>query len=358
MAHRISAKQHGGPEVLEYQAYDVPAPGPGEALVRHAAIGLNYIDVYHRTGMYPGSLPLTPGMEGAGTVEAVGPGVTDLVPGQRVAYAGAPVGAYADLRVMPAAILVPLPDAISFDTAAAMMLKGMTAQYLLRQTYRVQPGDHILFHAAAGGVGLIVGQWAKHLGAVAIGTVSSPAKAELARAHGYDHVIDYSREDFVARVKEITGGEGVPVVYDGVGKDTFMRSLDCLRPLRHGRELRQLVRPGRELQHGPAQRQGLAVRHPADPDDLHPQPRAAAGLCQRSVRRRGLGCGQDRDPPALPAGPGGRRPSRPRRPGHHRLDAADPLTYSAGAGSTAGAGSAARRCGCVSAGRWVRASSM
>ena len=142
MAHRISAKQHGGPEVLEYEAYDVPAPGPGEALVRHAAIGLNYIDVYHRTGLYPGALPLTPGMEGAGTVEAVGPGVTDLAPGQRVAYAGAPVGAYADLRVMPAAILVPLPDAISFDTAAAMMLKGMTAQYLLRQTYRVQPGDH------------------------------------------------------------------------------------------------------------------------------------------------------------------------------------------------------------------------
>ena len=148
MAHRISVSRHGGPEVLEYQSYDVPAPGPGEALVRHAAIGLNYIDVYHRTGMYPGSLPLTPGMEGAGTVEAVGPGVTDLAPGQRVAYAGAPVGAYADLRVMPAAILVPLPDAISFDTAAAMMLKGMTAQYLLRQTYRVQPGDRILFHAA------------------------------------------------------------------------------------------------------------------------------------------------------------------------------------------------------------------
>lgn len=230
MAHRISARQNGGPEVLEYQSYDVPAPGPGEALVRHAAIGLNYIDVYHRTGLYPSTLPLTPGMEGAGVVEAVGPGVSDLSPGQRVAYAGAPVGAYADLRVMPAAILVPLPDSVSFDTAAAMMLKGMTAQYLLRQTYRVQPGDHILFHAAAGGVGLIVGQWARHLGAVAIGTVSSPAKAELARAHGYAHVIDYSREDFVARVKEITGGAGLPVVYDGVGKDTFLRSLDCLRP--------------------------------------------------------------------------------------------------------------------------------
>jgi NADPH:quinone reductase len=234
MAHRISAQQHGGPEVLVYESYDVPAPGPGEALVKHAAIGLNYIDVYHRTGMYPGTLPLTPGMEGAGTIESVGPGVTDLSPGQRVAYAGAPVGAYADLRVMPADKLVPLPDSISFETAAAMMLKGMTAQYLLRQTYAVKPGDTILFHAAAGGVGLIVGQWAKHLGATVIGTVSTPEKAALAKAHGYDHVIDYRREDFVARVKEITGGRGVPVVYDGVGKDTFMRSLDCLSPLGMG----------------------------------------------------------------------------------------------------------------------------
>jgi NADPH:quinone reductase len=234
MAHRISAQQHGGPEVLVYESYDAPAPGPGEALVKHAAIGLNYIDVYHRTGMYPGTLPLTPGMEGAGTIESVGPGVTDLSPGQRVAYAGAPVGAYADLRVMPADKLVPLPDSISFETAAAMMLKGMTAQYLLRQTYAVKPGDTILFHAAAGGVGLIVGQWAKHLGATVIGTVSTPEKAALAKAHGYDHVIDYRREDFVARVKEITGGRGVPVVYDGVGKDTFMRSLDCISPLGMG----------------------------------------------------------------------------------------------------------------------------
>ena len=230
MAHRILAKQTGGPEVLEYQSYEAASPGPGEALVRQAAIGLNFIDVYHRTGLYPVNPPFTPGLEGAGTIEAVGPGVTDLVPGQRVAYAGGPMGAYADLRVMPASVLVPLPDAISFDTAAAMMLKGITAQYLLRQTYVVKAGDPILFHAAAGGVGLIVGQWAKHLGAVTIGTVSSPEKAELARAHGYDHVIDYKREDFVARVKEITSGQGLPVVYDGVGKDTFMRSLDCLRP--------------------------------------------------------------------------------------------------------------------------------
>jgi NADPH2:quinone reductase len=169
-------------------------------------------------------------MEGAGVVEAVGDGVTDLSPGQRVAYAAPPNGAYADRRVMPAGKLVPLPDAISFETAAAMMLKGMTAQYLLRQTYPVKPGDTVLFHAAAGGVGLIFGQWAKHLGVTTIGTVGSPEKAELAKVHGYDHVIDYKREDFVARVKEITGGEGVPVVYDGVGQATFLKSLDCLRP--------------------------------------------------------------------------------------------------------------------------------
>ena len=234
MAHRISAKRTGGPEVLQYEAYKPSAPGPGEALIRQAAIGLNYIDVYHRTGLYPVTPPFTPGMEGAGTVEAVGSGVDDLYPGQRVAYAGAPIGAYADLRVMPASILVPLPDSVSFDTAAAMMLKGMTAQYLLRQTYPVKSGDTILFHAAAGGVGLIVGQWAKHLGATVIGTVGSSEKAELAQSHGYDHVIDYRREDFVARVKEITDGKGVPVVYDGVGKDTFMRSLDCLSPLGMG----------------------------------------------------------------------------------------------------------------------------
>ena len=230
MAHRILAKRPGGPEVLEYESDEPAAPGPGEALVRQAAIGLNFIDVYHRTGLYPVNPPFTPGLEGAGTVEAVGPDVTDLAPGQRVAYAGGPMGAYADLRIMPASVLVPLPDAISFETAAAMMLKGITAQYLLRQTYVVKAGDPLLYHAAAGGVGLIVGQWAKHLGAVTIGTVGSPEKAELARAHGYDHVIDYKREDFVARVKEITRGEGLPVVYDGVGKDTFLRSLDCLRP--------------------------------------------------------------------------------------------------------------------------------
>jgi NADPH:quinone reductase len=231
MAQRITVAEPGGPEAMRLESYEPPAPGPGEALIHHDAIGLNFIDVYFRTGAYPApQRPFTPGMEGAGVVEAVGEGVRDLRPGQRVAYAGTPLGAYADRRTMPAEKLVPIPDSIPSETAAGMMLKGMTVQYLLRQTYRVQPGDTVLYHAAAGGVGLIFGQWAKHLGAVTIGTVGSPEKAELAKAHGYDQVIDYNREDFVARVREITGGEGVPVVYDGVGKATFLKSLDCLRP--------------------------------------------------------------------------------------------------------------------------------
>lgn len=229
MVKGIRVHRHGGPEVLQLDDYDLPAPGPGEALVRHEAIGLNYIDVYFRTGLYPATPPFTLGMEGAGIVEAVGPGVGDLAPGQRVAYAMA-LGAYAERRLIPAEKLVPLPDDIPAETAAAMMLKGTTAQYLLRQTYKVQPGDVILFHAAAGGVGLIACQWAKHLGATVIGTAGSPEKAALARAHGCDHVIDYKQEDFVARVKEITHGEGVAVVYDGVGRAVFLPSLDCLRP--------------------------------------------------------------------------------------------------------------------------------
>ena len=231
MPQRIIVRAHGGPEVLERETVAAPVPGPGEALVRHRAIGLNFIDTYFRTGLYPppGGLPFVPGNEAAGIVEAVGPGVTEVRPGQRVAYA-AGLGAYAELRTIAADRLVPLPETIDEATAAAMMLKGMTAQYLLRQTYRVQPGETILIHAAAGGVGLIACQWARHLGATVIGTVGSPMKAELARAHGCTHVIDYTREDFVARVREITGGKGVPVVYDGVGKATFMASLDCLRP--------------------------------------------------------------------------------------------------------------------------------
>ncbi len=231
MSHAIRIHRTGGPEVLQWEAVDVPPPAPGEVRVRHAAVGLNFIDTYHRTGLYPLPLPAGIGLEGAGTVEALGEGVGELQVGDRVAYAGGPVGAYAEVRNIPAHRLLKLPDGIGFDTAAAMMLQGLTAAYLLRKTYRVQPGDAVLIHAAAGGVGLIACQWAKALGATVIGTVGSAAKAELAKAHGCDHVINYSTENLTQRVREITGGEGVAVVYDGVGKDTFAGSLDSLRPM-------------------------------------------------------------------------------------------------------------------------------
>jgi NADPH:quinone reductase len=231
MPHAIRFHQVGGPEVLQWESVDVRMPGAGEVQVEHHAIGLNFIDTYHRSGLYPVPLPSGIGLEGAGVVSAVGEGVTDLVPGDRVAYAGGPIGAYAEVRNMPADRLVKLPHGISFDQGAAMMLQGLTAQYLLRRTYRVQPGDTILIHAAAGGVGLIVCQWAKSLGATVIGTVGSDEKAALARAHGCDHPIVYTREKFAERVREITGGEGVAVVYDSIGKDTFMDSLACLRPM-------------------------------------------------------------------------------------------------------------------------------
>ena len=231
MPQAIRFHQTGGPEVLQWESIEVPPPAADEAQVRHHAVGLNYIDTYHRTGLYPVPLPSGIGLEGAGVVEAVGEGVSDLAPGDRVAYAGGPLGAYAQLRNMPADRLVKLPEALSFEQGAAMMLQGLTAQYLLRRTYRVQPGDTILIHAAAGGVGLIVCQWAKALGATVIGTVGSDEKAALARAHGCDHPIVYTREKFAERVREITGGAGVPVVYDSIGADTFMNSLSCLRPL-------------------------------------------------------------------------------------------------------------------------------
>ena len=231
MPNAIRIERTGGPEVLQWTAVDVPPPAPGEVRVRQAAVGLNFIDTYHRTGLYPMPLPAGIGLEGAGTVEALGEGVADLAVGDRVAYAGGPVGAYAEVRNIPADRLLRLPEAIGFETAAAMMLQGLTAAYLLRRTYRVQAGDAVLIHAAAGGVGLIACQWAKALGATVIGTVGSPAKAALAKAHGCDHVIDYGSENFPQRVREITGGEGVAVVYDGVGKDTFAGSLDSLRPM-------------------------------------------------------------------------------------------------------------------------------
>ena len=231
MNHAIRIHAHGGPEVLRWDEVALPAPGPGEALVRHTAVGVNFIDTYHRSGLYPvGPLPSGLGSEAGGVVEAVGAGVTEVVPGDRVAYAGGPPGSYAERRVMPAARLVPLPQTIDERTAAAALLKGMTVEYLVCRTYPVRSGETVLFHAAAGGVGLIACQWLKSVGATVIGTVSTDEKAELARAHGCDHTVVTAREDFVARVRELTRGRGVPVVYDSVGRDTFLRSLDCLAP--------------------------------------------------------------------------------------------------------------------------------
>lgn len=232
MAKAIRIHETGGPEVMRFEDYDPGRPAAGEALVRHEAVGLNFIDVYQRNGTYPlPSLPAVLGMEGAGVVEAVGEGVTEVAAEDRVAYAGLPPGAYAEKRLIPAHRLVRLPDAISTSQGAAMMLQGMTARYLLHGCYKVKSGDRILIHAAAGGVGLIVCQWANHLGATVIGTVGSEKKAELARAHGCHHTILYDREDFTERTREITDGRGVDVVYDSVGQATFMKSLDCLRPM-------------------------------------------------------------------------------------------------------------------------------
>jgi NADPH2:quinone reductase len=226
--HAIRIHEYGGPEVLHWEAVDLPAPGPGQALLRQHAVGVNFIDIYHRSGLYKLPLPSAIGVEAAGVVEAVGPGVTEVQPGDRVAY-DRPPGAYAEARVVPADRLVKLPDAISFEQAAAMMLKGLTAQMLVRRVHRVVAGETVLLHAAAGGVGLIMVQWLHALGATVIGTVGSEAKAELARAHGCHHVLVLGRDDIVARVRELTGGAGVPVVYDSIGRETFALSLDCVR---------------------------------------------------------------------------------------------------------------------------------
>lgn len=230
MPKAVRIHSHGGPEVLRYDDVDVGRPGPGEVLVRHTAIGLNFLDTYYRSGLYPApnGLPLVPGGEAAGAVIETGAGVDWLKPGDRIAYT-TQLGAYCEQRILPADRLVKIPDEISDEQAAAMMLKGLTAEYLLRRTYQVKPGDTILFHAAAGGVGLIAGQWAKHLGAKVIGTAGSPEKIALAREHGYDHVINYRDADFVAAVNDFTNGQNCDVVYDSVGKDTFPGSLDCLR---------------------------------------------------------------------------------------------------------------------------------
>jgi len=228
MTHAIRIHQTGGPDVLKWEEVEVGEPGPGQVRLRQEAAGLNFIDVYHRTGLYKQELPFTPGVEGAGVVDAVGEGVDHLKKGDRVAYAG-PLGGYAEERLIDADRVVKLPKGISCEQAAGMLLQGMTAQMLLRSVFPVHDGDTILVHAAAGGVGLIMCQWAKALGATVIGTVGSEEKAELARAHGCDHPILYRKQDFVAEVNRITGGEKLPVVYDSVGRDTFMKSLDCLR---------------------------------------------------------------------------------------------------------------------------------
>jgi NADPH2:quinone reductase len=231
MAHAVRIHAHGGPEALAYDDVDVGAPGPGEVLLRQHAIGINFIDIYQREGLYKlPSLPAVLGSEGAGEVIAVGPGVTGFKTGDRAAY-GSVLGAYAEIRSVPADKLIKLPDDIPYETAAAMMLQGMTARYLLRQTYKVGPETVMLFHAAAGGVGLIACQWARALGATIIGTVSSDEKAELAKSYGCTHTINSKREDFVSRVADLTNGKGCDVVYDSVGKDTFPRSLDCLKPM-------------------------------------------------------------------------------------------------------------------------------
>ncbi len=227
MEHAIRFHRTGGPEVLAWEQVHVGDPGPGEARVRHVAVGLNMADTYFRSGMYPALLPAGLGMEGAGVVEAIGEGVTNVAVGDRVAYTGGPLGAYATVRVMPAAILLGLPESISFETASAMMMRGLSAAYLIRKVHPLKPGDTVLFHAIAGGVGLIFCQWAKRLGLTVIGTVSSAEKAKVAKAHGCDHVLAY--EDFPRHVREITNGAGVPVVFDGVGKDTYLRSVECLK---------------------------------------------------------------------------------------------------------------------------------
>jgi len=231
MPKAIRFHKTGGPEVLVWEDVEVGDPGAGQIRIRQQAVGLNFVDVYQRSGLYQLPLPSGAGSEGAGVVEAVGAGVTEFKAGDRVAYASAPLGSYSEVRLYPADRAVKIPDGISFETAAAMMLKGMTAQYLIKRTFKVQPGMTVLWHAAAGGVGLIAAQWLKSLGVTVIGTVGSDAKAALAKAHGCERTIVYTRENFVERVKEITGGKGVPVVYDSVGKLTFMGSIDCLQPL-------------------------------------------------------------------------------------------------------------------------------
>jgi NADPH:quinone reductase len=279
MVQAIRFEKTGGPEVLTWQQVSVDKPGPGQVRLKHTAVGLNYIDAYNRSGLYQVPLPSGLGGEGCGVVEELGPGVDGLNVGDRVAYFGGPLGAYSEERVIPAARLVPVPDGISDQEAAGMMLKDMTAWYLIRRTHVVKPGETILVHAAAGGVGLIACQWAKHLGATVIGTVGSEEKANLAKAHGCDHAILYRSEDFVARINDITGGKKLPVVYDSVGKDTFYKSLDCLAPLRLLALFGQSSGAVPPVDLGILAGKGVAVRDPTVTRQLH---RDARGSTRRS----------------------------------------------------------------------------
>lgn len=300
MSKAIRIHAHGGPEALVYEDADPGQPGLGQILVRHTAIGLNFIDIYFRTGLYPApnGLPLIPGGEAAGVVLELGEGVSWLKQGDRIAYA-INTGAYAEQRVIAADRVVKIPDGISDEQAAGMMLKGMTAEYLLRRTFKVGQGDTILYHAAAGGVGLILGQWAKHLGATVIGTAGSQEKAELAKAHGYDHVIDYRTQDFVAEVARLTDGRKCDVVYDSVGKDTFPGSLDCLRPLGTFVSFGQSSGPIPPFNIALLSQKGSLFRHPADTLRLQRQTRGSRSVGQGIVRRRGEGRRRNQDQPDL-----------------------------------------------------------
>ena len=316
--------------MLQWEEVQVGKPGPGEARVRTTAVGLNYVDTYFRSGLYPSPLPSGIGSEGAGVVEEVGPGVTDIKPGDRVAYGNGPSGAYSEARVMPADRLVVLPDGISDQQAAAMMLKGMTTEYLIRKIHKVGKGDVILFHAAAGGVGLIACQWAKALGATVIGTVGNDEKAALAKAHGCDYPIVTTREDFVERVKEITDGEKLPVVYDSIGKDTFLQVARLPAPARHDGAVRAIVRPRRSGRSRHFRTEGLAVLHPPVAQQLRRQTHRHGRDGRGPVRGRALGPDENSDQPDLSAE--GRRPgsSRPRKPQDHWFDGAHRLTRGKG----------------------------
>ncbi len=321
MTHAFRFYQIGGPEVLKWEDVPLAKPGPGEVQLRHTAVGLNFTDIYSRAGVYaPPAFPSGIGLEGAGVVVEVGSGVTEFKPGQRVAYGSGPLGAYAEARNIPAHRLVPLPEGISDKEAAAMMLKGLTAQYLLRRTYKVKSGDTILFHAAAGGVGLIACQWAKALGATVIGTVGSDAKAALAKAHGCDHPVVYTREDFVKRVAEITGGKKVPVVYDSVGKDTFMKSLDCLAPLGLVALFGQSSGAVEPFNLGLLGDEGLALRHPADARHLRRRSQGDARWRQGAVRSGFGEEDKDRGEPDLSAEGRGQGACRFGGAQDHRLD--------------------------------------